>query len=197
MVPLPSFHSQVAKASEHGERTSISSLSNKRWRAFKQKNGPSVSEIPRGDRIVQERRSTRSSISQKQADHQLFVVDINGDEQGAFAVRPRIHSQPDRLVRTTLPRYSQQQLTSIKILSQRSAVPAVVSRATKPSSAKISRADKERLLRIAKRPRKGPSWIRQNLAQGVLPSISRMPSNRVEGTICGMYRLWKGLYQKG
>lgn len=34
---------------------------------------------------------------------------------------------------------------------QRSVVPAVVSRATK-----ISRADKERLLRIAKRPRKGP-----------------------------------------
>ncbi|KAH0831325.1 P60-like protein [Lanmaoa asiatica] len=75
------------------------------------------------------------SILQKQTDDQLFVVDTKGDEQ----------------VRKSLPRYSKLQLTSTKILSQRSAVPAVVSRATK-----ISRADKERLLRIAKRPRKGP-----------------------------------------
>ena len=59
-------------------------------------------------------------------------------------------------VRKSLPRHSKLQLTSTKILSQRSAVPAVVSRATKPSGPKISRADKERLLRIAKRPRKGP-----------------------------------------
>lgn len=35
-------------------------------------------------------------------------------------------------------------------------MPAIVSRATKPLGTKISRADKERLLRIAKRPRKGP-----------------------------------------
>jgi hypothetical protein len=66
------------------------------------------------------------------------------------------HSQPDRPVRTSLPRYSKSQLTSTKMLSQRSAVPTVVSRATTPSSARISRADKERLLRVAKRPRKGP-----------------------------------------
>ena len=74
---------------------------------------------------------------------------------------PPVLAQPDRLtctpVRTTLPRYSKRQLTSTKILSQRSAVPAVVSRATKPCGAKkVSQADKERLLRIAKRPRKGP-----------------------------------------
>ncbi|KAI9567611.1 P60-like protein [Boletus coccyginus] len=68
------------------------------------------------------------SILQKQTDDQLFIVDTKGDEQ----------------VRKSLPRYSKRQLTSTKILSQR------------PSGAKISRADKERLLRIAKRPRKGP-----------------------------------------
>jgi nucleolar protein 53 len=67
-----------------------------------------------------------------------------------------VHSQPDHPVRTSLPLYSKLQLTSAKILSQRSTVPAVVSRATKPFSANISRADKERLLRIAKRPQKGP-----------------------------------------
>ncbi|KAF9225057.1 P60-like protein [Gyrodon lividus] len=80
------------------------------------------------------------STLQKQTDNQLFVIDTKGDEQ----------------VRITLPRYSKSQLTTAKILSQRSAVPAVVSRATKSSQPKISRTDKERLLRIARRPRKGP-----------------------------------------
>ncbi|KAF9231246.1 P60-like protein [Melanogaster broomeanus] len=59
-------------------------------------------------------------------------------------------------VRRFIPRYSKSQLTSTKILSERSAVPAVPSRATKSTQSKISRADKERLLRIARRPRKGP-----------------------------------------
>ncbi|KIK91165.1 hypothetical protein PAXRUDRAFT_643726 [Paxillus rubicundulus Ve08.2h10] len=77
---------------------------------------------------------------QKQTDDQLFVVDTKGDEQ----------------VRRCLPRYSRSQLTATKILSQRSAVPAVISRATKPPQPKISRADKDRLLRIARRPRRGP-----------------------------------------
>lgn len=45
---------------------------------------------------------------------------------------------------------------SSKIISQRSAVPAVISRATKPSKHRLTPVDKERLLRIAKKPRKGP-----------------------------------------
>jgi len=45
---------------------------------------------------------------------------------------------------------------SSKIISQRSAVPAVISHATKPPKHKLTPADKERLLRIAKKPRKGP-----------------------------------------
>lgn len=58
-----------------------------------------------------------------------------------------------------LPRYSKSQLTSTKILSQRSAVPAVLSRPNAPSKKRkpvLSREEKERLLKIAKRPRKGP-----------------------------------------
>lgn len=59
-----------------------------------------------------------------------------------------------------MPRFSTSQLTSTKILSQRSAVPAVFSRATGESSKKrkslVTKEEKERLLRIAKRPRKGP-----------------------------------------
>lgn len=80
------------------------------------------------------------SILQKQPDDQLFVIDTKGDEE----------------VRKSLPRFSKDQLMSSKIISQRSAVPAVISHATKPSKHKLTPADKERLLRIAKKPRKGP-----------------------------------------
>jgi len=61
------------------------------------------------------------------------------------------------LVRHTLPKYSALQLTSTKILAQRSAVPAVLSRtSSNKRKAAVSREDKDRLMRIAKRPRKGP-----------------------------------------
>lgn len=61
-------------------------------------------------------------------------------------------------VRKCLPKYSSDQLTSTKILAQRSAVPAVISRICKSKKRKqtVSQEEKERLLRIAKRPRKGP-----------------------------------------
>ena len=63
------------------------------------------------------------------------------------------------LVRNSMPRYSAAQLTSTKILAQRSAVPAVFSRTTSTTVKRkhaLSREDKDRLIRIAKRPRKGP-----------------------------------------
>ena len=58
-----------------------------------------------------------------------------------------------------MPRYSAAQLTSAKILAQRSAVPAVFSRTTTTTRKRkhgLSREEKDRLMRIAKRPRKGP-----------------------------------------
>ena len=58
-----------------------------------------------------------------------------------------------------MPRYSAAQLTSAKILTQRSAVPAVFSRTTTTTRKRkhgLSREEKDRLMRIAKRPRKGP-----------------------------------------
>lgn len=60
------------------------------------------------------------------------------------------------------PRFSTSSLTSTKILSQRSAVPPVFSRATSTNAAdrerkrKMTREEKDKLLKIAKRPRKGP-----------------------------------------
>jgi nucleolar protein 53 len=59
-----------------------------------------------------------------------------------------------------MPRYSAARLTSAKILAERSAVPPVFSRTTTTTTGKrkpaLSREDKEKLMRIAKRPRKGP-----------------------------------------
>ena len=62
-------------------------------------------------------------------------------------------------VRHIAPKFSSSQLTSAKILAQRSAVPAVFSRPTaskKRKAGSLSRDEKERLLKIAKRPRRGP-----------------------------------------
>ena len=66
---------------------------------------------------------------------------------------------PILLVRRHLPKFSSSQLSSAKILAQRSAVPAVVSRATSSNpkhKRKLTHEDKDRLLRIGKRMRKGP-----------------------------------------
>ncbi|KAF8909788.1 ribosome biogenesis protein Nop53/GLTSCR2, partial [Gymnopilus junonius] len=91
-----------------------------------------------------EERVTGTTIG-KMKDTELFQIDTKGDD----------------VVRKALPRFSTSQLTSTKILSQRSAVPAVISRVTSSSSsgkrkAVLSREEKERLMRIAKKPRKGP-----------------------------------------
>ncbi|KAF7439843.1 hypothetical protein PC9H_000180 [Pleurotus ostreatus] len=80
---------------------------------------------------------------QKHDDSELFQIDVTGDAD----------------IRKRLPRYSKAQLTSTKILSQRSAVPAVVSRTTTSSKKRkspLSQEDKARLLRMGKRMRRGP-----------------------------------------
>ncbi|KAF8624704.1 hypothetical protein AX17_007035 [Amanita inopinata Kibby_2008] len=80
---------------------------------------------------------------QRTQDNDLFQIDIKGDDK----------------IRHTLPRYSKNRLTSLKILTQRSAVPAVSSRTTNISKKRksvLTSEQKEKLLRIAKRPRKGP-----------------------------------------
>ncbi|KAF5373463.1 hypothetical protein D9615_009513 [Tricholomella constricta] len=83
-------------------------------------------------------------ILQATKDQDLFQIDVTGDSQ----------------IRKSLPRFSASQLTSTKILAQRSAVPAVFSRPSSTASKKrkpaVSHEEKARLLRIGKRPRKGP-----------------------------------------
>ncbi|KAI0767353.1 P60-like protein [Fomes fomentarius] len=82
---------------------------------------------------------------QKRKDEELFQVDVTGDDK----------------IRETLPKFSERVLTSTKILSQRSAVPAVFSRAAEKAAVGTKRKvvtqdEKSRLLKLGKRLRKGP-----------------------------------------
>ncbi|EDR12759.1 uncharacterized protein LACBIDRAFT_292782 [Laccaria bicolor S238N-H82] len=83
---------------------------------------------------------------QKTKDEDLFVVDVQGDEQVRKSLASRFSSRTP--------------LTSTKILSERSAVPAVFSRpsnaTSKRKAGQLSYEEKARLLKIAKRPRRGP-----------------------------------------
>ncbi|KAL0067837.1 hypothetical protein AAF712_005005 [Marasmius tenuissimus] len=122
--------------------------------------------------------STRSQSSRKGKRAWRKNVDLDAVEEGLEEIRSeeRLHgsalhklgndelffvdTQPDEQIRKSLPKFSASQLTSAKILAQRSAVPAVYSRHNSTNSASkrkaVSHADKERLLRQAKKPRKGP-----------------------------------------
>ncbi|KAJ7105118.1 ribosome biogenesis protein Nop53/GLTSCR2 [Mycena crocata] len=98
-----------------------------------------LQEVEEGQEHLRAEERATGTFLHKQQDDQLFVIDVKGDET----------------TRKSLPRFKTSELTSTKILAQRSAVPAVVSRPTKRKSP-LSSEDKNRLLRISKRPRKGP-----------------------------------------
>ncbi|KAI0074340.1 P60-like protein [Panus rudis PR-1116 ss-1] len=100
------------------------------------------------EEIRTEERVVGSALHAK-SDSELFQIDVKGDDN----------------VRKRLPKFSTSQLTSAKILAQRSAVPAVISRFTSFSNSasaaakrklNLSHEEKERLLRIGKKVRKGP-----------------------------------------
>ncbi|KAI6019126.1 P60-like protein [Pisolithus marmoratus] len=118
--------SQLAQASRKGKRA---------WRKNIDMQGveDTMESLRAEERVI-------GSTLQNQPDGQLFVVDTRGDEQ----------------LRKSLPRYSRAQLTSTKIISARSAVPAVTSRTRITTKQKLTPAEKSRLLRLAHRTRKGP-----------------------------------------
>ncbi|GJE86349.1 Nop53 domain-containing protein [Phanerochaete sordida] len=103
-----------------------------------------IDEVEEGlEELRVEERVTGSALYQKK-DEDLFSVDVKGDEQVRKSLRPR---------------FSTSQLTYTKILQQRSAVPAVVTHRTSSTPAykrKLSHEEKDRLLRMAKKARKGP-----------------------------------------
>ncbi|KAH6877431.1 ribosome biogenesis protein Nop53/GLTSCR2 [Coprinopsis sp. MPI-PUGE-AT-0042] len=101
-----------------------SSRGKKAWR-----KNVDIQEVEQGLEEIRAEERVVGTAVQNLKDDQLFQIDVKGDDN----------------VRHVLPKFDKSQLTSAKILAQRSA-----------RKANVSREDKERLLRIAKRPRKGP-----------------------------------------
>ncbi|KAF9781149.1 P60-like protein [Thelephora terrestris] len=97
-----------------------------------------IDNVEEGLETIRSEERVLGTALHNQPDKDLFTVDVTGDE-GA---------------RRRLPRFSKAQLTSTKILSQRSAVPAVISRVTKKPP--VSYKQKGKLLQIARRARRGP-----------------------------------------
>ncbi|KAF9452083.1 P60-like protein [Macrolepiota fuliginosa MF-IS2] len=141
----------VLKASEKSSRSNVgapaqhnqsSRKGKKAWR-----KNVDLGDVEEGLESLRTEERVTGKTLQKTADDELFVIDTAGDAQ----------------VRKSLPpRFSTSALTSTKILSQRSAVPAVFSRTTSTNAVdrekkrKMSKEEKDKLLRIAKKPRKGP-----------------------------------------
>ncbi|KAF8212516.1 ribosome biogenesis protein Nop53/GLTSCR2 [Mycena galopus ATCC 62051] len=133
-APTKSARSAVGAPSQHNQP---SRKGKKAWR-----KNVDLQEVEEGIEELRAEERATGTFLHKQQDDQLFVVDVKGDDK----------------IRTSLPKFKASELTSTKILAQRSAVPAVVSRTTtnKKRKSPLSSEDKNRLLRIAKRPRKGP-----------------------------------------
>jgi nucleolar protein 53 len=95
---------------------------------------------------------------QKKTDSELFLVDTKGDDKSMCSRTLAFHTDYLILfffasVRKSLPRFSRTTLRSHQIISQRSAVPAVHAR---PRRSLVSPRQEERLLRIARKDRRGP-----------------------------------------
>jgi nucleolar protein 53 len=91
-------------------------------------------------------------------------------------------------VKRTLPKYDRSQLISSKILAQRSAIPAVFSRASQKPHTLVSREEKGRLLRMGKRKVKGPFNTFVDTSQLGAGSAMLEPTEAVKQS--GTYNVW-------
>ncbi|KAG6841158.1 hypothetical protein C0991_001286 [Blastosporella zonata] len=137
----PSSSKKSAKAPT-GAPSQLNQSSRKGKRAWRK--NVDIQDVEQGmEEIRSEERVTGKPLHATK-DQDLFQIDVQGDAQ----------------TRKSLTRFSKTLLTSTKILEQRSAVPAVFSRPSsatpKKRKALVSHEEKGRLLRIGKRPRKGP-----------------------------------------
>ncbi|KAF9006987.1 ribosome biogenesis protein Nop53/GLTSCR2 [Cyathus striatus] len=136
-----------AKAEEKTAKSSVGAPSQLNQSSRKGKKAwrknVDIQDVEQGlEDIRTEERVTGVALHKTQ-DRDLFQIDTTGDDN----------------VRKLMPKKaSLANLTSLKILHERSAVPAVFSR-TIPSQKRksgLNAEEQERLLRMAKRPRKGP-----------------------------------------
>ncbi|VDB96656.1 unnamed protein product [Peniophora sp. CBMAI 1063] len=150
------------------QRTQGSRKGKKAWR-----KNVDLDEVEQGLEEVREEERQFGSALHRKKDEDLFVVDTAGDDT----------------VRKRLPKLSTRSLTAAKILAQRSAVPAVHSRSTPSSSTKqkLTRAEKERLLRIGKKDRKGPlNTLVDHTSQGEGSALLEVSHAAKQGT----YDVW-------
>ncbi|KAF8512198.1 ribosome biogenesis protein Nop53/GLTSCR2 [Gautieria morchelliformis] len=132
-----------------------------------------IGEIEAGiDSLRDEERLTGAQLHQK-ANQDLFQIDVKGDEQ----------------LKRTLPKYDRSQLISSKILAQRSALPAVFSRASQKPHTLVSREEKGRLLRMGKRKVKGPFNSFLDPSQLGAGSAMLEPTEAVKRS--GTYNVWE------
>jgi nucleolar protein 53 len=126
---------------------------------------------------------------QKKTDSELFIVDTKGDDKGMHS-RHFPHKSSHIIlvflsVRKSLPRFSRTTLRSHQIISRRSAVPAVHAR---PRRSLVSSREKERLLKIARKDRRGPlNSIVDSLQPGEGSALLEV-SEAVKQ--CGQYDMW-------
>ncbi|KAJ7497968.1 ribosome biogenesis protein Nop53/GLTSCR2 [Mycena galericulata] len=142
---MPAVKSTQGQASKKSARSTIGAPSQHNQPSRKGKKAwrknVDIQEVEEGIEELRAEERATGTFLHKQQDDQLFVIDVKGDEK----------------IRKSMPKFKTSELTSTKILAQRSAVPAVVSRTTsKKRKSPLSSEDKNRLLRISKRPRKGP-----------------------------------------
>ncbi|KAF8921183.1 tumor suppressor protein Gltscr2 [Mucidula mucida] len=135
-----SASSSKKRGSAVGAPAQHSQSSRKGKRAWRK--NVNIEDVEEGMEVMRDEERVWGTAVQKVATDDLFVVDTTGDDQ----------------IRKTVAHSKSLQTTASRILAQRSAVPAVFSRTTTSTKRKtvISKEEKERLLRIAKRPRKGP-----------------------------------------
>ena len=157
-VHPPNTINLAGRGKGRGGRTLTLKISRRNWRAFARRSVHSgvcfyLSNIRPSSNVV-----CRLTL-QKKTDSELFIVDTKGDDKGMGSQRltqPTNHLIYNFLflsVRRSLPRFSRTTLRSHQIISQRSAVPAVHARPRRPL---VSSREKERLLRIARKDRRGP-----------------------------------------
>ncbi|KAI0299371.1 tumor suppressor protein Gltscr2 [Multifurca ochricompacta] len=127
----PSVASIVGAPAQHNQS---SRKGKKAWR--KNVNIEDLEEKLEG---LREEERTFGSTLRKKTDSELYIVDTKGDDKG--------------IIRKSLPHFDRTSLKSHQIITQRSAVTAVYAR---PRRSLMSAREKERLLRIARRDRRGP-----------------------------------------
>ncbi|KAG5641248.1 hypothetical protein DXG03_005662 [Asterophora parasitica] len=138
----PTITKKTTKAAA-GAPSQLNQSSRKGKRAWRK--NVDIQDVEAGMEEMRAEERVIGKTLQATKDQDLFQIDVTGDAQ----------------IRKSLPRFSTSQLSSIKILAERSAVPAVFSRPSSTTASKkrkplVSNEKKTRLLRIAKRPRKGP-----------------------------------------